>query len=198
MSDTRRDFLKHTALALTTLAGPRSAAAQATAASASSATELDAALLRAIGEVALPSELDARAVEAVVKEFQQWLDGFEPVAELEHGYGTDQIRYGPPHPRPRWQSQLEALELEARKRFGIGFAALPAEERRSMVRREVAQEQAGMPAPAAAQHVATGLIAFYFTSPAALDLCYGAQIGQYGCRGLASAGERPAPLQRNG
>jgi hypothetical protein len=198
MSDTRRTFLKQSAVALTTLAGPRRAAAQAGVGSASAATELDAALLGAIGEVALPSELDARAVEAVVSDFQKWLDGFEAVAELEHGYGTDQIRYGPPHPGPRWQSQLEALELEAHKRFGMGFAALPAEERRALVRREVTQEQRDMPAPATAQHVATGLIAYYFTSPAAVDLCYGVQIGQYGCRGLASAPERPAPLPRRG
>ncbi len=189
----RRTFLKHSAVALTSLAGAGSAAAQPPAAPAARA-ELDAARLGAIGAVVLPSELGPKGVERVVGEFRAWVEGFEPVAELPHGYGTDQIRYGPADPAPQWQAQLEALELEARKRFSTAFADLPAGERRAMLRRDMARDPLGALDPISAPHVATALMGHFFQSPEAVDLCYRARIEPYRCRGLATAPDRPEPL----
>lgn len=192
----RRTFLKHSAVALGSLAGTaRAAAAQPLP---PPRAELDPALLAAVGAVVLPAEIGPQGIERAVGAFRRWVEELEPVAELAHGYGTDQVRYGPPDPAPQWQAQLEALELEARKRFSTPFADLPAEEKRAMLRREMGRDPRGALDPMAAQHVATALMGHFFGSPAAVDLCYRARIQPYGCRGLADAPERPEPLPHAG
>jgi hypothetical protein len=43
--------------------------------------------------------------------------------------------------------------------------------------------------------VAVALVAHYYASPAATDLCYGASIGREQCRPLAHSRRQPLPLQ---
>jgi hypothetical protein len=189
----RRVFFKRSASLLSSLAMAGCGSAGGAIAEGSQRA-LRADTLRAIGEVVLPQELDAEGQARVLEEFERWLAEFEPVAELTHGYGSAEIRYGPADPAPRWQAQLEALEVEAQKRHGQPFAALSPEERQVLLRREASGEGPGMPNPLHAQHVAVGLMAYYFGTPEANDLCYRAQIGAYRCRGLQSAVAEPSPL----
>jgi hypothetical protein len=193
-SSDRRMFFKRSASLLSTLAVAGCDAAGGVVAEGSTRS-LNTETMRAIGEVVLPSELGADGMTRVLEDFRRWLADFEPVAELTHGYGSAEIRYGPADPAPRWQAQLEALELEARKRHGQGFAALSRDERQVLLRREASREGPGMPNPLQAQHVALGLMAYFFGTPEATDLCYRADIGAYRCRGLQSAVVEPAPLQ---
>ncbi len=188
----RRTFLKGTALAASALAAGCRIDPSPDAPGA-----LPRDLLRALAHVVLPSELGDERRERVVGGFETWLGEYEPVPELLHGYGSQEIRYGPPDPAPRWEAQLEALDLEARHRHGAGFAELAAGERRALIEPALAGAPASLPdQPGAleAEHVAVGLLGYFFGSPEATDLCYGRRIGGLGCRPLAASPERPAAL----
>lgn len=154
--------------------------------------------LRALGEVVLPTgELVEGDLDLAVRRFEQWAEALEPVAELDHPYlSTDEIAYGPPDPRPAWSAQLEALELLASRRHGVGYAELELPERERLLREQLPKElPQALPHPTAAPHVAIALLAWFYASDEANDLCYRARIGRYQCRGLPSAVQRPAPLR---
>lgn len=215
----RRDFLKKSAAAAAALgiattdsaaqhdgeaAEPRTPAtpdATTPTATASPAAPQStaAATLRATGAAVLPiAALGDAGVERVVTAFEAWIDGFEPVAEMPHGYlsrGLAEINYGPPHPGPRWASQIEALQLEAEKRHRTSFAALTVDQRRALIEGQLERgEYDRLPNPAEARHVALGLLAFFYDSSEANDLCYRAAIGRHMCRGLSGLGDAPQPL----
>src|SRR5678815_392428 len=84
----------------------------------------NATILDALGDAVLPAELGADGVSRAVVEFQRWMDGYRPGAEANHGYGTGKIEHLPADPRPRWRSQLAALDADAR-RNGPSFSASP-------------------------------------------------------------------------
>lgn len=154
----------------------------------------DPILLAALGATVLPGELGEEGTQAAVDAFRAWLDGYEPVAELNHGYGTSEIRYTPPHPGPGWTAQLEALDLEARRRYGQGFVEASLADRKSLVEAQLATDGSELPSPLRARHVAVAVMAHYFGSSAATDRCYGAAIGRQTCRGLSDLGAAPPPL----
>lgn len=149
--------------------------------------------LRAVAEVALPvGALGAEGTEEALRRFLAWVEGFAPAAELDHGYLTGALRYGPPHPGPRWAAQLEAMDLESDRRSGLAFAERPPEERRAVVEDALAGAQ-GLPGdPAQADHVALGLLAWFYGTSEADDLCYRARVGRHACRGIASLPDEPA------
>ena len=200
MHEGRRSFLKRTA-ALVSGAGLERSRPQLPV----SPNTLDPELLLAVGLAVLPlSALKREGVERVVKDFLKWVDGFEPVAELDHPYlSTAEIPYGPPDPQPRWAAQLEALESEAGKRFNAGFARLSIDQARDLIVSQIDQgpedsfRRRGYgryPEAAAAGSVAVGLLIYFYRSPEANDLCHQARIGQYLCRGMESGREAPAPI----
>lgn len=198
----RRTFLKRgvlltTAAATTGAAGAADVTPDARAADARptrSAGVPDPVLLRALAEVVLPSELGAQGREGAVRSFERWIDTYEPAFEMNHGYGTHEIMYGPAHPGPGWEAQLEAMDVEARSRAGTGFSALSLEERRIMLERQLSGERGGLPAPARAHHVAVGLLAHWASSSEAHDLAYRSRIRRQVCRGLEGLGGPPPPL----
>ncbi len=196
----RRTFLKRSAAVVPAIAlGPEAAASlyrrpQSEVAPAAPTT-LDTVLLGAVGAAVLPTaELGTNGVIQAVRGFQGWLDGYEPVAELNHGYFSAEIRYTPDDPGPRWQAQLEALDAEARKRHEAGFAEVGAADQRTLLARHIGREGAnGLPGPARADHVAVGLLAWFYATSEANDLCYGASIRKQECRGLEGVGRPPEP-----
>lgn len=188
----RRTFLKQSAVLLPGGALlPRTLRAQA-----GPRRVLDVAMLRGVGRVVLPAgELGADGVERVVSQFAGWLEGFEPVAELNHGYLTDEIEYAPPDPAPRWGAQLEALALEGERRFGRSFDRLTPMQQADLIRRSIGDEDLRDVGNATeARHVAVGLMAYFYATAEANDLCYHAEIGRHACRGLGEASQRPRPL----
>jgi hypothetical protein len=155
-------------------------------------------LLAAVGGAVLPAELGTEGTARAVAEFQRWLDGYRPGAEANHGYGTARIARLPADPRPQWRRQLTALDEQARRAGGRSFAALPREQRQAMLRTELAEDRGeSLPSPLAARHVALALLAHFYESPAATDLCYEAQIGRQQCRPLAAQRQQPVPLTRS-
>lgn len=206
----RRDFLKKAAAAALGIAGAEGARAAAASGApahpastggeqASQPVPSAGETLRAVANAVLPTaDLGDDGIERVVGEFEAWIEGFAPQAELPHGYlnrGLAAIRYGPGHPGPRWSEQIEALEREAREQRRMRFAELPRTQQRALIEGQLDGDEIGrLPDPARARHVAIALLAFFYDSSAATDLCYRAAIGRYRCRPLSNAGRPPRPL----
>jgi hypothetical protein len=168
------------------------------AAATQSGRQPNATLLDALGDTVLPAELGADGVARAVAEFQRWMDGYQPGAEAIHGYGTGRIELLPADPRPQWRSQLAALDADAR-RNGPSFSALPRERRQALVRAALRNERGdALPNPLLARHVALALLAHFYDSSAATDLCYDAQIGRQQCRPLSAQRQQPVTLGRRG
>ncbi|MDB4879703.1 MAG: hypothetical protein JWL60_1149 [Gemmatimonadetes bacterium] len=155
----------------------------------------DSSTLRALAEAVLPSELGGAGVAAAVTEFQRWIDGYRAGAELVHGYGTSRIERAGPTPATKWARQLDTLDAAARRTHRRSFAALPVTERRAIVRADPEVVTAGsIPPTARAPHVALALLASFYGSAAATDLCYESVILRQACRPLGAVSRRPLPL----
>ncbi len=199
LPNSRRAFLKVAgALAASSAAGcqfeTRTPEAQAVA-GGDRATGFDRSVLDALAEVVLPGELGSKGRDVATGAFIAWTDGYVPVAEEMHGYGYADIRYLPPDPSPTWRSQLEALDLLARKTQQKPFAQLGPPQRRALL--DVALTGHGaerLPAPLDATHIAIALLAHWASSPDAWDLAYGVKITPESCRVLADANSRPLPI----
>lgn len=198
-SQDRRAFLKRSAAAVSAAAvGCRPAEARTDEPAARAARRaLPPAILRAVAGIALPAELGEDGVERVVAGFEGWLAAYAPLAEQVHGYGSQDIRYGPPDPAPRWRAQLEALDRAARARHGTAFVELGGDARRALIEAALSGgEGSDLPDRAGAlraEHVVTGLAGYFFGSPEATDLCYGRRIGGGACRPLSTSPEVPPP-----
>ena len=156
------------------------------------AATLPQAPLRAVADVVLPSgALGEDGMAAAVRGFMDWVEGFEAAAELDHPYLTGQLRYGLPHPGPRWGAQLTAMDLESQARSGLAFAELGEDERRGVVERALRGGSSLPGSPAQADHVALGLLAWFYRTSPANDLCYRADVGRHLCRSTATAVEEP-------
>ncbi len=156
--------------------------------------DLDSRQLRALGAAILPGELGADGVNRVVSAFENWLAGYREGAELVHGYGTGELRRTGPSPALRWSAQLRELDAAARKQ-GHSFEQLGSDARQVLVRAALeGQRGVALPAIDRAPHLALGLLAYFYGSPEATDLCYQARIGSNGCRPLAESSPRPLPL----
>lgn len=147
----------------------------------------DQATLRSLAEAILPSELGAEGADRVARDFQRWIENYRENAELVHGYGTSALEFTKPSPRAKWAAQLESLRI-------AGFNERPVEQRRATIENTLADQNVDrLPEVADAQLVALGLLAFYYGSSEANDLCHRARIGRETCRPLMS--QRRAPLR---
>jgi hypothetical protein len=159
------------------------------------ASPLDDGLLVALAAAVLPTELGDDGSRRAARAFAAWAGGYKAGAELLHGYGSAELRSTPPLPLDAWRRQLAALDADARQLHRAGFAGVGAGDRQALVRQALRGVRvAGMPAPAGATHVAVALLAHFYDSPGATDLCYRARIGRTQCRPLGTSSQRPLPL----
>lgn len=191
MTQDRRSFLKRSGAAVSAAALAGCTSDHRPSASGGRSARLDPAALRAVAAVVLPAELGDSGREAAVASFERWAREYEPVAELNHGYGTSEIRYGPPDPVPAWQAQLMALELEANARTGDSFTALDTGARLALLERQGLDAGSGLPSPVRARHVAVALMAHWFGSADAVDRCYRRRIAERTCRGTRTSPAEP-------
>jgi len=186
----RRRFLATLAAAV-----PVAAIARRAHAAAVVHLESDPSTLDALAEAVLPSSLGRAGARRAAATFREWGAGYRENAELVHGYGTSRLRSTGPTPVTRWATQLDQLEARAHSEHQRSFRQLTAEQRTALVRAVLQGERLDrMPAVAGANHVALALVAHFYESPAAQDLCYGAQIGRETCRPLAAQARKPLPL----
>jgi hypothetical protein len=181
---TRRAFLG-------TLAAAIPAAVLVRKAHAAAVDELavDRRTLHALAQAVLPSELPSAQLAATVAGFQSWIAGYRENVEMLHGYGTSALERSRATPATRWAAQLDAL--------GRSFADAPLVERQRIVQRELDALKADrIPSLARAPHVALAVLAHFYGSAQATDLCYEAAIGKQNCRPLAASSRKPLPLAR--
>lgn len=206
MPETRRSFLKQSVATVAAASvagcgpdgdgtrGADDAGAAQTVGSRAEPIPLPAHTLRDVAEAVLPAELGDEGRERAVNAFERWSDGLEPVAELAHPYLVPETRYSGPDPRPGWAAQLQGLEKECRARHGTPLAGIDVAGRRKLLARGVGQAGPGLGSPANANHVAVALVAHFFASPVATDMCYRRTIARQQCRGLDGAAAAPAAL----
>jgi hypothetical protein len=158
--------------------------------------EAEPATLNALGEVVLPAKTMGHAgLARAIAAFREWGAGYREGAELNHGYGTSRLRTTGPTPMTRWMTQLDQLDAAARAAHQKSFAALTVAQRDALLRDALRGQRIDrMPAVADAPHVALALIAHFFDSSAANDLCYEARIGRATCRPLAQQSRKPLPM----
>jgi hypothetical protein len=91
-------------------------------------------------------------------------------------------------------AQLAALAAEAAAR-GTRWSALDLDTRRRLLDAALTKASVrGLPPRPTGQHVVSDLMAFYFRSSEANDVCYSAMINREVCRPIAITTRKPAPL----
>jgi hypothetical protein len=180
--------------------GVRARPSQANAAQpAEQSGSLDAAMVRSVADAVLPSELGNDGIARTSRAFSQWIAGYRPGVEIVHPYGSAELRQTGESPVGRWRSQLSALERSAREKYQRAFTSLTRDQRRELVMQALADDRLNrLPDPLQANHVAMGILAWYFATPDAADLCYSAQIGRNQCRPLVHSSRQPLPIQDGG
>jgi Gluconate 2-dehydrogenase subunit 3 len=186
----RRRFLASVAAAL-----PLTAVVRRAHAAAVNYLESDPATLDALAVAVLPSELGRAGAMRVAREFRDWGAKYRENAELVHGYGTSRLRATGATPLTRWTTQLDELEAQAQSKHQQRFRDLTVAQRTELVRSALAGQRLDrMPSVVDANHVAIALLAHFYDSPAATDLCYTAQIGKQTCRRLSAQARKPLPM----
>ena len=151
--------------------------------------------LRGLATSVLPGSLGAERIEKITNRFSLWLRSYRPDAELDHGYGHTKLRTTGISPLAGYAAQLAALERAA-KAEGSSFALLKPERQRALVAAGLAAARVSdLPERPDGRHVAADLLAFFFRSSEASDLCYGVAIDRDACRGLPGSEEAPPPLE---
>jgi hypothetical protein len=144
--------------------------------------------LRALANTVLPAEIGPAGIDGATAAFVHWVQGYRAGAEMDHGYGVTRLRSKGPSPAPNYLRNLESL----REALLSGDAD---SKRRAVI---AALEQAkitDLPRTPDGRHIAADLMAFYFRSSDANDLCYRAAIGRDLCRGLDGSEQAPAALK---
>jgi hypothetical protein len=151
--------------------------------------------LDALAECVLPSALGKTGASREAASFRDWGAGYREGAEINHGYGTSRLRSTGPTPVTKWATQLDGLDAAARAKYQHDFRALTIPQRQEVVRAALqGQRLDRMPSVGDASHVAVALLAHFYDSSAAADLCYESMIGKATCRPLSASARRPLPL----
>ncbi len=144
--------------------------------------------LHALAAVVLPAELGAAGIRRTADAFAGWVRGYHAGAEMDHGYGNTRLRSKGTNPAAGYLRQLQALHP--------ALASGDLEAQRQAVTAALEQARiADLPRSPDGRQVAADLMAFYFRSSEANDLCYRAAIGRDLCRGLDGSEKAPAPLE---
>ena len=151
-------------------------------------------LLRDVAGTVLPSAIGRNGQEAAVDAFLTWIREYKEGVALSHGYGEPRLVKSGPTPAPGYAMQLVALQVAAKAKGGR-FGALPIEVRREVLDTAFkAADIRNLPGRPDGRHVVADLMAHFFRSSGANDLCYNARIGRNTYRAIRVTTVRPAPL----
>ena len=151
-------------------------------------------VLHDVAATVLPSAIGAKGHDEAVGNFLRWIREYKEGVPLSHGYGEPRLVKSGPSPRRGYADQLSALQKAAQARGGR-FGALPIDVRRELL--DAAFTAAGvrnLPGRPDGKHVVADLMAHYFRSSAANDLCYNSRIGRNTYRAIRVTTVRPQPL----
>ena len=141
------------------------------------------ATLHEIAPTILPQSIGADRLRDIVDKFVVWTKGYREGVATAHGYGHPRLQKTGPSPVPRYNEQLAQL----RKEIANPRAHLDAAFTQAGVR--------NLPPRPTGQHVVADLMAFYFRSSEANDVCYSAMIQREVCRPIAITIRKPEPLR---
>jgi len=151
-------------------------------------------LLRDVATTVLPSAIGSKGQNEAVDNFLRWIRDYKEGVPLSHGYGEPRLVKSGPSPASGYQKQIAALQQAAKARGGR-FGALPLEVRRELLDAAfAAADVRNLPGRPDGKHVVADLMAHYFRSSAANDLCYNARIGRHTYRAIRVTTVRPQPL----
>jgi hypothetical protein len=151
-------------------------------------------VLRDVAATVLPSALGRKGQDDAVDNFLRWIREYKEGVPLSHGYGEPRLVRTGPSPAPGYAQQITALAAAARAKGGR-FGALPLDDRRALLDDAFkAADVRNLPGRPDGKHVVADLMAHYFRSSAANDLCYNARIGRNTYRAIRATTVRPAPL----
>ena len=161
------------------------------------ADELPADQVRVLRDVAatvLPSAIGSPGQNDAVDNFLRWIREYKEGVALSHGYGEPRLVKSGPSPVPGYARQITALQQAAQTRGGR-FGALPIDVRRELLDAALkAADVRNLPGRPDGKHVVADLMAHYFRSSAANDLCYNARIGRNTYRAIRVTTVRPQPF----
>ena len=156
----------------------------------------DVFVLRDVAGTVLPSSIGRKGQDEAVDNFLRWISDYKENVALSHGYGEPRLVKSGPTPAPGYAGQIAELQQAAQSRGGR-FGALPLEIRRELLDAAFkAADLRNLPGRPDGKHVVADLMAHYFRSSAANDLCYNARIGRNTYRAIRVTTVRPAPLNR--
>lgn len=171
----RRNFFK-----LMALIAPKWARAQAE-------KTIDSGTMRELASVALPESLGRKRTDKVADDFVKWIRDYKEGVNVAAGYGHPRTQVVPPNPSKLYPEQLRQLQT--------AFSNAGAAAKRAVVERYIAEAGLDrMPNRPNGKHVASDLLAFFFSTSEGEDYLYGVAIKRDECRGLDSSGKRPASL----
>ena len=151
-------------------------------------------VLRDVAATVLPSSIGATGQNAAVDNFLRWIREYKEGVALSHGYGEPRLVKSGPSPAPGYSKQLIAVQ-QAAQASGGRFGALPIEVRRELLDAAFkAADVRNLPGRPDGKHVVADLMAHYFRSSGANDLCYNARIGRNTYRAIRVTTVRPQPL----
>jgi hypothetical protein len=151
-------------------------------------------LLRDVAATVLPSSIGRKGQDEAVDDFLRWIRDYKDGVPLSHGYGEPRLVKSGPSPAPGYASQIASLQAAAKAKGGR-FGALPLEARRALLDEAFkAADVRALPSRPDGKHVVADLMAHYFRSSAANDLCYNARIGRNTYRAIRVTTVRPQPL----
>ena len=161
-------------------------------------TSGDLATLEAIAEVVLPTAAGAAGRKSAVDAFASWVRNYKEGADRGYGYGASSLSTPTgPSPAARYAPQFGALDAQARAAGGRSFATLPIDTRRTIVEASLNDGQgvARLPARPTGANLIADFMGLYFSSQAAWNLAYRAQINRDSCRALEGSERSPAPME---
>jgi hypothetical protein len=151
-------------------------------------------VLHDVAATVLPSAIGRSGQDDAVDNFLRWISEYQEGVALSHGYGEPRLVKSGPSPAPRYAAQIDALQAAAKAK-GARFGALPIDERRALLDEAFKAADVGaLPGRPDGKHVVADLMAHYFRSSAANDLCYNARIGRNTYRAIRVTTVRPQPL----
>jgi len=153
------------------------------------------AFLLALAEVVLPSEIGPTGQAEAVERFIGWLRNYDADVEMDHGYGFTRLRRTGPSPARRYPVLIALIDRQtaaALRRPKATFASAPIAVRRTIVEDSLRSVKGERLLAGPGGNLIEDLMAFYFQSSAANDLCYQVAIGRDACRGLPGSEEPPS------
>ena len=159
-------------------------------------TTAAAAFLLALAEVVLPSEIGAAGQAEAVERFIRWLHQLRRrCGRWITAYGFTRLRRTGPSPASRYPVLIALINRQtaaALRRPKATFASAPLAVRRTIVEDSLRSVKGQRLLARPGGNLIEDLMAFYFQSSAANDLCHRAAIGREACRGLPGSEDPPS------